>query len=176
MGYTLTINDFSDEDNVLNVSEEAFISNDDFIAANRDFKNWEKENKDYGKNSVEYFRYSNEYEQILDSFHPIEKTVHVLENEPLPEHLVLIERYASACVICKIKCADTYAIALTGHRAEDHVELAYYMIDGRSPIKHTGVGCLSQEGSELLKGLRGISENSKRVEMWHIRNIIESLQ
>lgn len=92
------------------------------------------------------------YYTLQDSYFPLYNYVHILQKDVPTRSLTICRKYVGNVVILRIDELETYVIALTagGMDLSDNIELAYYIIDGTSPVKAAQVMNLSNEAEALL--------------------------
>ena len=173
-----------DGEDYQNLTADKMLEDDEYIVETEQFDYWYDDNKceedmedfeseeEYKLSLVDDFRNSGAYDELRDTFVPMMSYVHILQNEPLDEAIELVEEYAGACVVIKIEELDCYGLALTGGGMDlsDYLELAYYILDGVSPIKSREVLSLRKEARELLEFCRNSKDG---VCLYDIKKFLE---
>ena len=123
--------------------------------------------------AVDMFRESEDYYWLKESFIPIYNYVHILQEKPTDEQVELVSKYVKNCVIIYIEELDVYGIALTaaGTDLSDEIELAYYIIDGVSPIKTDQID-LDDEAAKLSEYCKDVIKKEGRVSLSKIEGFI----
>ena len=105
------------------------------------------------------FRDSQAYNELEDTFIPLVNYIHILQREPISEQIELVSKYASVCAVVSVEDLGICGLALTGCGMDfsDSLELAYYLIDGVSPIT-AGHIAMGEKSSQLLKYCREVVE------------------
>jgi len=171
MSYTIFFNEWGDLDKYTNLTFETISSDDEDLSNTEIFEDWfEDRYGDRGLNLedirngdiededlriyelVDEFRDSDAYYDLEESYAPIYNFVHILEHKPSENDILMIEKYISNVVVVYLNEVDTYALALTGCGMDlsDCIELAYYIIDGRSPVEAKQIMSLDENAKKLL--------------------------
>lgn len=194
MSYSFHYNKWGVSDECINLSAEAIINDKKEILSSYQFEYWVKDryvglNINMDKISkdefdedeaIEDFKNSSDYYDFLDSFTPIYNFVHLLSDANTDdENLILLNRLVgNIVVVVHIEDLDADVIALTGCGMDlsDDIELAYYILDGKSPIKARQIMSLSDDAEKLLKFCRDKAEFDKFVPNYEIISFLDGLK
>jgi len=126
--------------------------------------------------AVNEFKSSYEYYSFEESFIPINCYVHILQYDDMisDEQIKLVNKYAKNCVIVYIKELDVYGIALTavGMDLRSEIELAYYIIDGVSPVIVNQID-LSDKATKLLEYCKSVVKKEGWISFSKIEEFLE---
>ncbi len=166
MAYTIDYN-WQDYDTYANLSAQFAMRDDKIMLESEEFEWWLKQ-QDYSQGEeaptkeeqLEDFRDSDSYYEMGDAYAPVMNYMHILQERPRDEYIELVEEYAPNVVVIYIEDLDACGLALTGGGMDlsDCLEQAYYLTDGRSPIKCDQVMSLTEKSEALLMHCRGEQE------------------
>jgi hypothetical protein len=177
-----------------NLTWNAVLNNHETLAKTESFEYWLHEN--YGDYNIDRkdvidgtlesddftveelisdFRDSDDFYSMEDAYVPIYNYVHILQSRPSTADVLLVDKYVGNVSIIEIFDVDTYAIALTGCGMDlsDNIELAYYVIDGVSPVKASQIMSLGREAKELLLHCRKYAKEFGRVSPMEISDFLK---
>ena len=176
----------SDEYNNLTWNE--ISNNDDFLSKTDAFEYWFNDVNDKcldsyiqdGLNNemleqVDDFRSSDVFLDLQDSYIPIYNYVHILSSSVYDKVVLMISKYVGSIVVVHLNDIDVDVLALTccGMDLSDNIELAYYLSDGKSPVRASEVMSLSKNAEKLLNFCRCKAENG-HVSMYEIERFIDN--
>ena len=182
MSYTINY-DFNtqewDIDNRL-VTLEYILGNKDLLIKEPNFINFcdyndykiTEENKE---GLIEKFENSDFLYDLEADYTPMVNYLHILQNTPTNQQVEAVIHYAPTISIIYIDKLDTYCLGLRGCGMDlsEYLELAYYIIDGISPIKARNIMSLSDEAKELLEFCRKTAENYGNVAFCKIQEFLK---
>ena len=150
-----------------NLTAEVCANNEDFLKQSYNYQYW-KRDQNYLEDeepSIELFRESEAYAEWEDTFVPIYNYIHILSREPRDEDILKVANLAPNVSVIYIDEFKVHAISLTGTGMDfsDSIELAYYILDGVSPVFAHGFYTVSEEGKKIIKEQRRILCESDRV-------------
>ena len=173
MAYTIHY-DFSENfENFQNLTWDLVACDDDKLIETEEFEYfYEDNNFDDKLEALEEFKQSDAYFELSESYFPIYNYVHILKYKPDDEQIELLSKLVGNVVIVYIEELEVYGIALTtvGMDLSDHIELAYYIIDGVSPVK---AGQIDLSDKELLKYCRDVIKKEGWISLNKIQKFIE---
>jgi hypothetical protein len=115
---------------------------DQYIVNSDEFEMWVDENinadDEYTiEEKIEMFKESESYFWYQDTLHPMMNYVHILEYSVSCEAAQFLLDIDPTVVIGTIEALDTDVICLSGGGMDlsDCIELAYYVCDGKSPVR-----------------------------------------
>ena len=161
-----------------NLTLDKLCSDDEAIVETKAFEYWfnNTNNKDCDKlDKVEDFKQSNTFLELQNSYTPIYNYVHILGSFVNDNEVEMVSKYIGNVVIVHLNDADVDVIALTscGMDFSDSIELAYYIIDGKSPVIAEQVLSLNEDAEKLLNFCRRRAKNGD-VSMRDIERFIDS--
>jgi len=170
MSYTIFFDKWTDFDKYDNLTLETLCKNDYALSKTEVFENWYMYN--YGeddyledvregyarydylnlKDLAKEFKESDAYFILQDDLTPAYNEAYILKNIPTEQQILITYDCVPDISVVYIKNLDTYALALTGYgmNLSDCIELAYYIIDGQSPIEAKQIMSLDENAKKLL--------------------------
>ncbi len=124
---------------------------------------------------LEEFRDSDAFYELQDTYIPIYNYVHLLSSSPYEKEILLVAQYVGNVVVIHLNDIDADVIALTGCGMDfsDNIELAYYLLDGESPMQADQVMSLGKAAEKILLFCRRKSSEG-RVTMYEIERFISN--
>jgi len=100
--------------------------------------------------------------------------IEVLQNKPTDKQIELVEKYAPVASVIHEYNLDFYGLGLRGCGMDlsEYLELAYYIIDGVSPIKARSIMSLSGKAKELLEFCRDTVKKDGSVSFYEIQDFL----
>jgi hypothetical protein len=141
-----------------NLTADWYLEEKD-VSKNDDFAEWINYNKEELNNIEdidEMFKkfVESEEDDIYEKYCPVVNSQHVLQWEPDKEQIELIARLCPNVTIIYAPVVDVHLLTLSacGMDFSDELELAYWIIDGNSPIRAEWFR--DKEREELIKWYR----------------------
>lgn len=191
MSYTLYFDGWgSIDEDYRNCSQEETADDTSAIIESDQFSYWFSENNnesieemvedgraDEVEDQIESFKESDAYYEYEDTFVPIYNIVHVLQSDPYNDNVKNVNKFASSCAIIELTKLETYVIALLGCGMDmsDNIELAYYFMDGESPVEASQIMSLSKDAEQILLAFRKLFDATGRLSVNEIDSIIKEV-
>lgn len=181
MSYSFNYSRWNEEnESYCNLTAEMIANDDELISRLDQFNSWYEDNRTKYKKDVliDNFRETDEYNEFIDSFTPIYNIVHLLSSSNISkDNLVLLNLLVKNVVIIHIEELDANVIALTSYGTDlfDELELTYYVLDGRSPIKAEQTTSLSYGSEKLLEFCRKQTKKNNFVHNYEITTFVKSI-
>ncbi len=195
MSYSIHFDKWGELDEAYdNLTWDEVSSSDELLTGTEQFSYWldetypdegwdsveiEKElanNEDFDISEImEDFRDSDAFWELQDTYVPIYNYVHLLSSSPYDKEILMVAKYVGNAVIVHLNDIDADVIALTGCGMDfsDNIELAYYLLDGESPIQASQIMSLGKSAEKILKFFRRKAKGG-RVTMFEIERFIDS--
>jgi len=125
---------------------------------------------------IDDFSSSDSFLELLDSYIPIYNYVHIISAYVDDDRVKMISKHIGNVVIVHINDIDVDGIALTscGMDFSDSIELAYYIVDGESPVISNNVISLDNNAEKLLYFCRNKVKEERIVSMHDIERFVDS--
>jgi hypothetical protein len=175
MSYVIYWDKFGEED-FENMTMQCI--SDEYILASSEFENWAEAHLGSDIDSytdeekIDGFRDSDDYFWYQDSMHPMMNYVHILEYNASCEAVQFLLDVNPTVVIGTIESLDVDVICLSGGGMDlsDCIELAYYVCDGKSPVKSSQPMVIPKD---IIMFCRDKVEESGFVHMDDIKKYVE---
>jgi len=182
-------------DEYTNLSFEAISRDDDMLSRTEEFEYWFDENYGYDGLNIEevrngnvqddnlrlyeimdMFRESDSYYNLENSYTPIYNYVHILSSRPYDDAILMVEKYVGNVVVMHLNEVNADVLALTGCGMDlsDNLELAYYIMDGKSPIEAAQIMSLSKNAEYLLLFCRKKVKENDYVSINEMKHFIDA--
>ena len=138
------------------------INTDHFNYFYNDYKDEDEEDEEeYKLSLIDDFKESQAYWELKETFFPMMNYIHILQHTPTGDRIDIVNKYADVCVVVSIEELDIQGLALTGGGMDlsDRLELAYYILDGVSPITSSDI-TMGKKSTKLLKHCREIAKKT----------------
>jgi len=136
------------DESVRNLTAEYIMRDEELREKIADYLSLDKDDSDY-EEEVDY--------EIKERYFPMSNYFHVLESKYIPDDVMAeVTKLASSVCILYSEDMEAYFIGLTGAGMDfsESIELAYRLIDGRSPVTASNIYYLDDEAKERLLELR----------------------
>ena len=188
------------DENVENITIENFT--DEFIIETDSFLNWFDANVDIDEScdydeddniielsneelielkleNVEEFKGSDSYFEFGDNYGSVSSSLDILQFEPQKEDIELVTKYCSNISLFHVRDLSVYGMSNNGGGMDlsDNFALAYWIIDGYSPISVSQVMSLSDEAEKLLRWYEAkYKETCSRVNTYDMKKFLKELR
>jgi len=163
------------------ISFDCVLENEELLTQTDMFVDWVEymgyENR-CKKTLIEEFKDSDSYYDLKESYIPIINRIEILQNKPTEKQLELVEKHATAVSVIYEYDLDFYGLGLRGCGMDlsEYLELAYYIIDGISPIKANSIMSLSNKDRALLEFCREEVDKNGEVCFSKIEEFINKIE
>jgi len=166
------------------MSFDCVLENEDLLTQTEEFEGWIEymgykknegvDEKEFKESLIEEFKNSDSYYDLRDSFIPMVNEIEVLQNKPTDKQIELVEKYAPVASVIHEYNLDFYGLGLRGCGMDlsEYLELAYYIIDGVSPIKARSIISLSGKAKELLEFCRDTVKKDGSISFYKIQDFL----
>jgi len=162
MAYTITYPFFAKQHgcHYVNRSLEVFCSAAEIVESSEDFVEWYEKNRynyEHVLDAIEEYTDTTASENLFNRFRPKSNLVHILQKKDVgKDEVAAVLRHArgiSIIYIAELNCS-VIAEAKNGAYLDDAIELAYYIIDGKSPVRAQRIENLSEYEENALIRMR----------------------
>jgi hypothetical protein len=125
--------------------------------------------------NVEEFKGSDSYYSFMDDYGSMSNTLQILQIEPQKEDIRLVTKYCSNVSLFFANELNVFGISNNGCGMDlsDNFALAYWIIDGYSPIDVSQVMSLSDEAEKLLRWFEATyKENNRKVSRYDMNKYL----
>ena len=166
------------------MSFDCVLNNSELLTQTEEFEGWieymgyEKnegvDEKEFKESLIEEFKDSDSYYDLKESFIPMVNAIEVLQKEPTNKQVELVEKYAPVASVVHEYNLDFYGLGLRGCGMDlsEYIELAYYVVDGVSPIKARSIMSLTGKAKELLEFCRDAVEKDGSISFCEIQEFL----
>ena len=189
MSYAIHFDKWNEEGSFENKTLDLILEDTKRLVSTEEFKEWffdkhEEDVETYIENnsfedieeeSREFF-YSDLYNELQDGYMPIYNFIHLLQREPSDKWINLLRELTESVSVVYIEDMDAHFIALLGCGMDmsDCIEIAYYVLDGVSPVKASQIMSLSENVKNLLLYCREYAEKNGSIYFNKIKEFVEN--
>jgi len=185
MSFSINISNLGIEEidnlSINGLSDETIITTDEFdYWFNEEKVEYEEieDTEDNRLDAVEEFKMSSAYNELEDNYYPMMNEVEITQKSICSEKTDLLHQFVPNVSALFISSLNTYALGLNaaGMDLSDNLELAYYIVDGKSPIKANEILSLSDKATDLLKWCRNEISNNNFVDFHSLKRYLNKIK
>ena len=161
MSYSVRIDQerFTPYEDIENLTEQMLLNNNELFKKSEQFLYWVKDMSTLEMNedeTIEMFKESSACDELVRGLKSPLYYWDLLSFEPSEDRIELAYKLAPNCSVMYVEPLDSHFIALTGGGMDmnDTIELAYYILQGKSPVKASGFYTIGKVGEDVLKKCR----------------------
>ncbi len=180
MSYSVRIDQerFTPYKDIENLTEQMLLNNNELLKKSEQFLYWAKDmitsemNED---KTIEMFKESSACDELVRGLESPLYYWNLLSFEPSKDRIELTYKLAPNCSVMYVEPLDSHFIALTGGGMDmsDTIELAYYILQGSSPIEASGFYTIGKIGENVLKRCR---EEKKKVYQYELNDFVKEAE
>jgi len=180
MSYSVRIDQerFTPYEDIENLTEQMLLNNNELFKKSEQFLYWVKDMSTLEMNedeTIEMFKESSACDELVRGLKSPLYYWDLLSFEPSEDRIELAYKLAPNCSVMYVEPLDSHFIALTGGGMDmnDTIELAYYILQGSSPIEASGFYTIGKIGENVLKRCR---EEKKRVYQYELNGFVKEAE
>jgi len=180
MSYSVRINQerFTPYEDIENLTEQMLLNNNELLKKSEQFLYWVEDMSTLEMDedeTIEMFKESSACDELVRGLESPLYYWDLLSFEPSEDRIELAYKLAPNCSVMYVEPLDSHFIALTGGGMDmnDTIELAYYILQGSSPIEASGFYTIGKIGENVLKRCR---EEKKRVYQYELNGFVKEAE